>query len=659
MSPQLSAKLKDDLLSYTNDEFEGTLDVFRMKQKEDEDAVKNALSESRNYYNEEMEKHFQSKPWFEDSDMLELHNKIIETAIERGRSQVDLTDNQEKILRDVMNSSFKKYQEKNLLRKPTDSYAIGIDLGTTYSCVAVCVKGIVTVISQNEKTTVPSYVAFKDDHTVDVGKAAQDRAFRYPESTIFDAKRLIGRKFSEKIVQDDIKLWPFNVVGVQDQPRIKIPNHTETYRPEQISARVLAHMKKMAEDYLKKTVTNAVITVPAYFTDSQRQATKDAAEISGLTAKILNEPTAAAIAYQLHRTDDWKRNILIFDLGGGTFDVGVLNVNGGDIVVKSIGGDPHLGGEDFDNEIVKHVIEVVKEKHEIDLGRGRDSSNSTERRNAYERIRRIKAECETKKRNLSYAESTDIAIECIDGTFNLDLKFTRDDFERLNIAKFRRCIELTKDVISKSKLEKSQIEDIVLVGGSTRIPKIRELLTEFFDGKALNSTINADESVSYGAAIQAALEYGKSDEVGAHITVADVTPIPLGIEIYGGGMSVIIPSNTPIPHSHGGVYYTTKDWQTSVDINVYEGVHPVAKENNHLGWFQLSGIPSALRAKEKLDVTMNIDREGILFVKAECRSTGGSENIKIETHKGRMSQIDKTLAMVTELSCRLMVEINK
>lgn len=635
-----------DFHSYIEIEFEGTIEVCRLKMEEDELIVKTAFLDAREYYKDEMEKHFQSADWLEVLELQKLHDMIIKAAIERGRKEVDISVSQEVQLRELIHNLFKKYQDKNLLRMPTDDYAIGIDLGTTYSCVAVCIKGKVTVISQNGNTTIPSYVAFKEDRTIDVGDAAKEQTFRRPECTIFDAKRLIGRKFSDKIVQDDIKLWPFEVVNSSDQPKIKIPGHSETYYPEQISARVLVHMKNMAEDYLNKKVKNAVVTVPAYFSESQRQATKDAAQIAGLNAKILNEPTAAAISYELHRTDDFMRNVLIFDLGGGTFDCAVLKMNGGEITVKAIKGDTHLGGEDFDNEMVMHIIGVVKEKHDIDLGRGRDSINPKERRDASERLRRIRAVCEKQKRILSSADSVEIEIPRIDGSFNLEETFTRAEFEILNLSRFKNCIDITVSVISDAQMDKSEIDDIVLIGGSTRIPKIRELLTEYFDGKALNKQINADEAVAYGAAIKAALIYGKSNEVNKNVRVKDVTPMSLGVEIFGGGLSVIIEKNTPVPYSKAYPYYTVFDWQTSVRINVFEGEKPKATMNNKLGTFDINDIPSAPTGKEPIDISMTIDSEGILHVKAVCRSTGNSEGITIEEHKGRMSGREIQLAQV-------------
>ncbi|CAG7691841.1 unnamed protein product [Allacma fusca] len=641
MSPsQVIQKLVEDLNSYIDEEFEGTLELFRMKKEEDEYAVKSALLDARMYYNEEMEKHFQAKDWLEQAELEKLHGEIGEAAIERSKKEVALTSSQEKQLREAMLNLKRSYEEKNIMRMPRDSYAIGIDLGTTYSCVAVCIKGKIKVIPCDEKTTIPSYVAFSDDHSISVGDPAKDQAFRRPESTIFDAKRLIGRKFSDNIVKQDMELWPFEVIGENDQPMIKIPGHPNTYRPEQISAHVLAHLKKISEEYLNKRVTDAVVTVPAYFSDSQRQATKDAAQIAGLNAKILNEPTSAAIAYELHRTDDLKRNVLIFDLGGGTFDVAVLQMVGGNIDVKAIGGDTHLGGEDFDNEMVKHIIEVVKRKTGNDLGQGKDSRNPEEKRKAAERLRRIRSACEKQKRLLSSTSSTMISIDRIDDSYDLNEPFTRKDFEDLNMSKFKKCIEITDAAISDAKMSKDNIEDIVLIGGSTRIPKIRELLREYFNGKALNATINADEAVAFGAAVQAALEYGKKDEVSKNVSVSDVAPLSLGVENVDGNLSVIIPKNTPVPCSKSQKRYTVYDSQTSTTFKIFEGEELIAKNNNKLGQFTLSDIPSAPSGKEPLNVTMEIDSEGILHVTAVCMSTRGTKAIKIEAHKGRMSQQD-------------------
>lgn len=646
LSQEQQANYLKEFHSHIDSEFEVTLEVCRMRMAEDELTVRAAFLDAREFYKDEIDKHLQSKDWFEVSELDQLHEMIMEAAIVKSRGEVDITDSQEGQLRELFGNLFKKYQDRNWLRMPMDDCAIGIDLGTTYSCVAVCIRGKVTVIAQNEKTTIPSYVAFNDNSNVDVGEAAKEQSFRRPECTIFDAKRLIGRKFSDKIVQDDIKLWPFEVVDSSDQPKIKVPGHSETYFPEQISARVLAHLKKMAEDFLNKKVKNAVVTVPAYFSESQRHATKDAAQIAGLDAKILNEPTAAAISYELHRSDDFARNVFIFDLGGGTFDVAVLKMNGGEVTVKAIGGDTHLGGEDFDNEMVKHIIKVVNEKHNIDLGRNTDSSDPALRRDASVRLRRIRSACEKQKRLLSMTDSVNITIEKIDGNFDLDETFTRAQFEALNMSKFKNCIDITAAVISDAGMVKSEIDDVVLVGGSTRIPKIRELLTQFFDGKALNKQMNADEAVAYGAAIQASLVFGKRYQIKRNVKVNDVTPMSLGLKTADGSMSRIIRKNTPVPCSQKEEYITARDDQTSADINIYEGEKPIAVDNNKLGTFTLCGIPKARVGEEPIDVTMTIDSEGLLHVKAICRSTGKSEGITIEQHKGRMSLKEIEIAKV-------------
>lgn len=334
-------------------------------------------------------------------------------------------------------------------------------------------------------------------------------------------------------------------------------------------------------------------------------------------------------------------------MGGGTFDVAVLNMKKGEVNAKAIGGDTHLGGEDFDNEMVKHIIDNVRNKHGIDLGRGKLSSNPTEKRDASERFRRIRAVCEKQKRILSTSESTIISIPRIDGNFDLEETITRADFERLNLVPFKKCIDITDKVIADAKMKKSEIDDIVLIGGSTRIPKIRELLTEYFDGKALNSQINADEAVAFGAAIQAALEHGKSNEVIKKISVSDVTPMSLGIRVVTEELSVIIPKNTTVPCKKSCTYHTSEDAQTKMAIEIFEGEELIANNNTKLGMFRLNGIPSAPQRKEPIDVSMNIDREGILHVEAVCRSTGGSNSITIEAHKGRMSSTEILSAKVS------------